>query len=135
MSMRGRIGIAVVGLVVIIGVLVGLYIYSAQRIDYSTIDYIKEMQKGKNDFLDLANDIGVSSADDLGYRVNSEYNLTIFYGKQTIQVSRNAFESEEFRKRLSEIGVEIKSKKNDDSTVKYRVTYWGDPIDKYDVVY
>lgn len=134
MSMKYRIGVAVFGLMLGIGALVGLYIYSTQRIDYSAIDYIKEMQTGQNEFLDLANDIGVKSADDLGYRVNSDYNLTIFYGQQTIEVSRAAFESEEFRERLKQIGVEIKSKTSDDS-IKYQVTYWGVPIDRFDLVY
>lgn len=134
MSMKYRIGVAVFGLMLGIGALVGLYIYSTQRIDYSAIDYIKEMQTGQNEFLDLANDIGVKSADDLGYRVNSDYNLTIFYGQQTIEVSRAAFESEEFRERLKQIGVEIKSKTSDDN-IKYRVTYWGVPIDRFDLVY
>lgn len=134
MSMKYRIGVAVFGLMLGIGALVGLYIYSMQRIDYSAIDYIKEMQTGQNEFLDLANDIGVKSADDLGYRVNSDYNLTIFYGQQTIEVSRAAFESEEFRERLKQIGVEIKSKTSDDS-IKYQVTYWGVPIDRFDLVY
>lgn len=134
MSMKYRIGVAVFGLMLGIGALVGLYIYSTQRIDYSAIDYIKEMQTGQNEFLDLANDIGVKSADDLGYKVNSDYNLTIFYGQQTIEVSRAAFESEEFRERLKQIGVEIKSKTSDDS-IKYQVTYWGVPIDRFDLVY
>lgn len=133
--MKSRILIALLGLIIVIAALVGLYIYSSQRIDYSSIDYIKKMQKGHNEFLDLANDIGVSSADDLGYRVNGEYDITIFYGQQTIEVNRSAFESAEFRERLAAIGVEIKSKKLDDGSVKYRVTYWDDVIDEFDLVY
>lgn len=136
MSMKSRILIAVLGLVLAVGALVGLFVYSSMRIDYSTVDYIESMQKGKNDFLDLANDIGVSSADDLGFRVNGDYNLTIFYGQQTIEVSRPAFESAEYRERIAKIGLEIKSKTNkEDGTIKYRVTYWGEPIDQYDLVY
>lgn len=133
--MRGQIGAALFMLVIVIVGLVGLYLFVNNKIDYSTIDYIKEAQRGPNSFSDLANSINVQSADDVGYQVKGKYHLNILYGDMVIDVPKTAFFNDEFIRRIGEIGIEFKYKENEETgQVKYKVTYWGADIDEYSKV-
>ena len=130
-KMRYGVIVALFGLFLGLGSLVALYVFTAGRIDYSTINHIKDMQRGPNSFHDLSGDIAVSSADDVGYKVDGEYSLTIYYGKQIIHISPNAFKSEEFRSKIGEIGIKLYHHVNEDGSILYKVTYWDEDIDEY----
>lgn len=131
MKIKSQILLAFFVLALLAGALIGLYAFSAVRVDTSTIDYIQGMQKGPNDFLDLANDINVSSADDVGFIVEGEYSINIHYGDQIIEMNRNCFKSEEYREALAGIGINVYTHENEDGTILYRVTYWGEDVDEY----
>lgn len=128
---RKEILILVIGLFLILGVLAYLYYQSMFGIDYSAIDHIKESQKGPNNFSDLANDIAVTGVDDIGFIVKGEYDLEIHYGRQIIAMHRKCFSDAKYKKALSEIGIEVKFHVNEDKTIQYLVTYWGDEVEEY----
>ena len=134
MKIRVQIVLAAIAFFVVMGLLVALYFYTDNRVDTSTIDYIKGMMKGKNEFLDLANDINVESVDDVGFVVRGRYKIDIHYGDQVIEMNSNCFEDEDYRKALSGIGIEVKSRLNDDDTVQYLVTYWGEKCEQWSKV-
>lgn len=128
MHLRAKIPLCVALLVIVLGACCGLYYYTSVRVDVSTIEYIESMQKGPNEFLDLARDINVESVDDIGYIVTGEYSLNIYYGDQVIEMNRNCFKSSEYRDALATIGIRVLSKKLDDGSIIYKVTYWDDPV-------
>lgn len=128
MHLRAKIPLCVAALVIVLGACCCLYYYTSVRVDTSSIEYIKSMQKGPNEFLDLANDINVESADDIGYIVNGEYSINIYYGDQVIEMNRNCFSSSEYRDALASIGIRVLSKKLDDGSILYKVTYWDEPV-------
>lgn len=128
MHLRAKIPLCVAALVLVLGACCGLYYYTSVRVDTSSIEYIKSMQKGPNEFLDLANDINVESADDIGYIVTGEYSLNIHYGDQVIEMNRNCFSSSEYHDALASIGIRVLSKKLDDGSIIYKVTYWDEPV-------
>lgn len=133
--MRSQIGAALFLLIVAIVAIGGLYFFMNNRIDYSSIDYIKSCQRGPNNFSDLANSINVHSADDVGYQVKGKYHLNILYGDMVIDVPKPAFFDDEFQQRIGEIGIKIKYKENEETgEVKYRVTYWDAILDEYSKV-
>ncbi len=134
-QMRSQIIAVVFILFIVIGLLAGLYFYMNNRIDYSSIDYIKGCQRGPNNFSDLAGSINVHSADDVGYKINGKYNIDIMYGDMVINIPKPAFFDEEFIQRVGEVGIEYKYKEDPETgLVQYRVTYWGEPIDEYSKV-
>lgn len=131
---RSQIAAAFIVMILVAGILVGLYVYMSVRVDTSTVDYIKQMQRGPNNFLDLANDINVSSADDIGYQPKGRYSINIYYGDQIIEMNKNCFKDSSYKKKLKEIGIEVLTHENEDGSVLYRVTYWGEPVDEYSLV-
>ena len=131
MHMKSRIAIAFVGLSIFVIALLGLFYYMTNRVDLSTVNHIAELQTAANEFSDPSGEIQVKSADDIGYYVNSDYNISIHYGRQVIEMNRNCFESEEFRAGLGKIGIRVLTREEEDGTVLYRVTYWDTPVDQY----
>ena len=134
MQLKRNIAIAFIGLMLGVVAIVVIYFYTYLRIDYSAIDYIYSFQKGAFKFNDLANDIGVTSIDDLGFEVKGDYDIIIHYGKQVIKVNKNCLDSKEFHQRISRIGLDIKSHTNEDGTILYRIECWGEPIEQWDYV-
>lgn len=132
--MRAQVILALVSIVFVVAILIAIYVFTSMRIDYSAVEHIKSLQLGPNNFADLSGDIGVTSANDLGYTVEGEYHIMIYYGKQVIKVPPTAFESKEFRTALKGIGIEIFHHVNDDGSILYKVTYWGEPIDEFSLV-
>ena len=132
--MGAQVIVALIGIALVVVALVALYWFDYTRIDYSAINHIKELQIAPNNFSDLSGDIGVSSVDDIGYKIEGDYNLSIYYGKQVIKVPPTAFKSEDFRKRLKEIGIEMFHHVNEDGSILYRVTYWGEATEEYSLV-
>lgn len=130
MKMKQRILVAIVGLVLVISALVAIFIYETYRIDYSSINHIKGAQRGPNEFSDLANDICVTSADDINYIVKGRFHIQINYGRQVIDMNVTSFKSKEFHDRLKEIGIVVKYHENDDGSILYRVTYWDEVVEE-----
>ena len=130
-KIRTQILLAFLGLLLVIAALIGVYVYQSTYVNTSTIEYIYSMQKSPNKFLDLANDINVSSVDDIGFIVNGEYNINIHYGSQIIEMNKNCFNSDAYRNELSKIGIKVFTHVNEDSSVLYRVTYWDEDVDQY----
>ena len=111
---------------------VGIYWYSYVRIDYSSIDYIKSLQKGPKVFTDLSGDIGVDSVDDLGFEVKGEYDILIHYGKQIIKVNKQCLMSDEWKNKAEAIGIKVLSRVDKDTNKRlYRITFWGDEVDEW----
>lgn len=131
---KSQIAIAVLGTLLVVAAAVLLYAHLYARIDYSAIDYISTLQKGANSFSDLAGDIAVESVEDLGFEVTGDYQLVIHYGKQIIKVNKNCLTSDEWKLRAGRIGIEVLTHVNEDGTVLYRVTYWGEPITQWSLV-
>lgn len=121
-------------LIMVIAALVALYVYPYSRVDMSVIEYIEQLQRGPNEFSDLAGDINVESVDDIGFIVNGDYNINIHYGDQIIEMNKNCFESAEYISALGRIGIKVFTHVNDDGTILYKVTYWDEEVDEYSLV-
>ena len=134
MHLKRNIIITFIGLCFICVCLIGIYWWMYIRIDYAAIDYIKTMQKGPNNFSDLAGDIGVEDINDLGFEVKGKLNILIHYGKQVIRVNKNCLASEEWKRKAKAIGIVVKFKVDEDGNYQYRVTYWDDPITEWSLV-
>lgn len=131
MKIKSQIIIAALAFTLCTAGLVGVYYYTENRIDMSAIEHIAGFQVAPNEFVDLANDIGVESSEDLGFLVKSDYNIIIYYGKQIIKMNPNCFASQEYRNALEEIGINVYTRESDDGTIEYMVTYWGEAIEQY----
>lgn len=132
MRIKNQVLLAALALFICVCTLVGIYVYTEFRVDTSTIDYIYSMQKSPNEFLDLSNDINVSSVDDVKYIIEGEYKLRIYYGDQVIEMNRNCFNSDEFRNKLSQIGVKVYTHEDTETNeILYRVTYWEQDCTEY----
>lgn len=130
MNVKWKIFFASVGFIFVMVALVGFYYFTETRMDMSTVEYIQSMQSSPNQFLDLANDINVSSAEDLGYIVEGNYSINIMYGDQIIRMTKKCFESKEYRQEIAKIGLKVyvHVDENDPENILYRVTYWDDPV-------
>lgn len=132
MKIKQNIVLAFIGLLLVVGVLVAIYMWDYTRIDYSTIDYIRGLQKAPNNFLDLSGDIDVHSYEDLGYEVKGEYDILIHYGKQIVKVNKQCLESDEWRSRVGEIGIKVYSRLDEETGERlYRITYWNNDIEEW----
>lgn len=129
--MKKRIFVAALGLLICIAALLLLYGYVDTRVDTSTIEYIESLQTSPNVFVDLANDINVSSANDIGFIVEGDYHILIYYGGQIIDMTKNCFESEEYKQLLRRIGIKVYTHVNDDASILYKVTYWDEEVEQY----
>lgn len=134
MHMKRNIIVCFIGLCFVCAVIIGIYWWMYVRIDYSAINYIKTAQRGANNFSDLAGDIGVESVDDLGFEVKGDFDLLIHYGRQVIRCNRNCLNSDEWKRKAKEIGIVVKFRVNDDDSIDYLVTYWGEPITEWSLV-
>ncbi len=135
MGIKQRILVVAIVLALVFGSLIGIYMYmSYYRVDTSTIEYIEQFQTGKYIFNDLANDIGVESIDDIGYKVNGDYAINIYYGKQIIEMNQACFKSDKFREALGKIGIKVLTHEDEDGTILYKVTSWDDEVKEYSTV-
>lgn len=132
---KSRVWIAFVFLVIVCVLLVGIYYYQENHMNYTAINKIKSVQTGPNKFFDLSNEIEVSSVNDVNYNILNNGNFEIHYGKQVIVIPKKYIDNKdpELFSRLKEIGLEIKQKRriNPDTgkeEILYKVLYWGDPI-------
>lgn len=119
------------GFILVMFVLAGAFVYTMFRVDTSSLKHILELQAGKNDFGPLGvQEIGVESVDDVRYVVNGPLDITIHYGRQVIHMPPKAFESDEFRSLLKQVGVQVYTHENDDGSHQYKVTYWGEECEE-----
>lgn len=131
MTIKYKILIGAIGLAIVMSVLVGFYYYTDNREDTKTVEYIIGMQKSPNVFMDIANDINVSSADDVYYIVRGKYNIEIHYGDQIIRMTKACFTDESYRALIAKIGLEVQVHVADETkNVEYHVTYWGTPVEE-----
>ena len=121
-------------LVLVVGALIGLYVYEYNRIDYSAIDYIKSNRKGAYTFIDTAKDINVVDINSFGYIVKGDKRLDIHYGELVIEVTPKGFDDPEYNRRLKEIGIVIKYRIDEDGLYQYRVEYCDEPIEEWSLV-
>jgi hypothetical protein len=131
MKIKQQILIAAFALFLGVAALVSIYAYMSLRIDTSTIEHIKTLQRSPGKFIDPGNEINVDSIDDIGFIVLDDYSINIYYGDQVIEMNRNCFKSEAYRNLLSEIGIDVYTHENDDGTILYKVTYWGEEITQF----
>ncbi|MCM1215072.1 MAG: hypothetical protein NC548_11195 [Lachnospiraceae bacterium] len=134
MHMKRNIIVVFIGICIVCAALIGIYWWMYVRIDYAAIDYIKSMQRGANNFSDLAGDIGVTDINDLGFEVKGKFDILIHYGKQVIRCNKNCLNSKEWKQKAKAIGIEVKFRINKDESIDYRVTYWGEPIQEWSLV-
>ena len=136
MHIKRNIGVAFTGLALVVTVLVIIYAYLFNRVDYSTLDYIARYQKGAFRFMDLAGDICVTSVDDIGYVVKGKYDIVIHYGKQVIAMHESCFNDETFRKKCKAIGLVVLTHEDEDTgEVMYKVTCWDQPVTEWSRTY
>lgn len=129
MRIDKRIAGASMVFVLVVAALVGIFVYMTYlHVDTSTIEYIEQYQQGNFIFNDIAGDIQVESIDDIGYIVEGEYQIDIYYGKQRIKMNRACFKSKSYRDALKTIGIVVKTHKNDDGTILYKVTCWDEDV-------
>lgn len=135
MHLKRNIALGFIAVVVVAIIFLGIYYAMFMWVDTSSIDYIKSNMRGANAFTDMAGDIKVSSVDDIGYEVVGEYRLNIRYGEQIVKVNKNCLKSEMWLEKAKGIGLEIKTKKDKETgEIKYRVTYWGEPVQEYSLI-
>ena len=126
-SITKPIVIAGIFFLLVMAALAGAFVYSSYRVDTSSLSHILQLQSGKNDFGPLGkNEIGVESVNDVRYVVNGPLNISIYYGRQVINMPPKAFENEHFKQLLQQVGIKVLTHDNGDGTYKYKVTYWGD---------
>lgn len=135
MHLRRNILLGFIGTLIVNILLVLVYYYIFLYVDYSTINYIKSNMRGANSFTDMAGDIKVESADDIGYEVVGEFRLNIRYGEQIVKVNKNCLKSEKWKLAAKGIGLEIKYRVDEETgDIKYKVTYWGTPVTEYSLI-
>lgn len=131
MHIKRNIAVAATSVFLVVLVLVAMYLYTSYRIDTTSMEYIRQFQKGAFNFIDLANDIDVHSIDDIGYEVKGDYNLLIHYGKQVIKVNKRCLMSDDFKAKAAAIGLKILTHEDEDGNVLYKITCWDLPCTEW----
>ena len=134
MNIKYKILFTAIALLLAVMACLGIYYYVDTKEDTSTIEYILNNQRSPNRFTDLAKDINVQSVDDIGYIVRGKYNISIHYGDQVIKMTKKCFEDPEYHTLLAWIGIEVKTHKEDDEHILYKVTYWGENVQELSLV-
>ncbi len=106
-----------------------LYIFNMYMQDTSVIENIKALQKSPNVFMDVDDSIGVSSAADIGYIVDSS-GISLHYGNQIIDIKRKSLKNADFMELLKSIGIEFWYHEDE-----MRVTYWGDEVTEWTAIH
>lgn len=112
----------------IILILLGVYWYvdtNTVSDPYASINLIKSKINGRGELQDYDNEIGVTSIDDIGYKMK-DGKIQIHYGKIVIIVGKDELKSKDFNRALLDVGIEIKKKKG-----TYHVYYKGEEIDRW----
>lgn len=134
MNIKYKILFTAIALLLAVMACLGIYYYVDTKEDTSTIEYILNNQRSPNRFTDLAKDINVQSVDDIGYIVRGKYNISIHYGDQVIKMTKKCFEDPKYHALLARIGIEVKTHKEDDEHILYKVTYWGENVQELSLV-
>lgn len=129
--MKYRVVVSLVTLLLATAAVGGIYVYKQWYQSMTAIDTITRNQYGHNKFFDVNNTIEVSEPEDLGYKIEDSGDITLYYGKQIIEIKKHSMKEADFMKKLEAIGIEIKT--NDKG--EYKITYWGDEITEWEAVY
>ena len=131
MGLGKRIGVIVMILVVVGIAVFGIFYFTAVRVDTSVIEDIRDAQKGPYSFSDVGNEIAANSIEDIGFKDNGDWNINLYYGKKVIKINKNCMEDEEFMSLLSDIGIEMKFRDDENGTPQYKITCWGEPVTQW----
>ena len=131
MGIGKRIAVVVMFLVVAGAAVFGIFYYTAVRIDDSVVDELIAAQKGPYKFVDVANDIGVASVEDLGFVNNGDWNVSLYYGKKIIKINKRALESQEFKDKLKQLGIVVMFREDDEGKVQFRITSWDEEVTQW----
>lgn len=103
----------------------GLWYYNRNVQSMAVINEIKVLQRAPNKFIDYDTSIGVYSADDLGYVVNSN-SISLHYGKKVIDIKKKSLSDPEFIADMKSIGIEFWYHEDE-----MKITYWGEEIEEW----
>lgn len=103
----------------------GLWHYNRNVQSMAVINEIKVLQRAPNKFIDYDTSIGVYSADDLGYVVNSN-SISLHYGKKVIDIKKKSLSDPEFIADMKSIGIEFWYHEDE-----MKITYWGEEIEEW----
>ena len=92
---------------------------------YSMLKHIVSKMNYKHELVDYDNEIGVKSIDDIAFTIK-DGKIFLYYGKVTLELGKQELADDNFIDGLEKIGIKI-IKKNG----KYKITYWGEEIDKW----
>ena len=94
--------------------------------NYDMLNKILGKMNYKNELVDYDNEIGVKSIDDLAFSVK-DGKIYLYYGKVVMELGKKELVDDKFMEGLERIGIKIKKSKNG----KYKITYWGDEIQRW----
>lgn len=131
MGLGKRIGVITL-LIVVVGVAVfGIYYLLDTRVDISIIEEIRDAQKGPYKFSDIGNEIDAHSIEDIGFKDNGDWNISLYYGKKVIKINKNCMEDQDFMSALKDIGIEMKFREDENGTPQYKITCWGEEVQQW----
>lgn len=132
MNIKWRVLVASIFMFIAVAVLGGLYAYMTYfRVNYGPLNHILDLQSSPGEFMDIGNDINVSSPDDVKYIVNGNYLIDIHFGDQIISMNKECFKDDEYRSKLDQIGIKVLTHEDEETgKVKYKITYLGERIEQ-----
>ena len=98
---------------------------NTENSSYNMLNHIVSKMNYKNELVDYDNEIGVKSIDDLAFTLK-DGKILLYYGKVTLELGKQELADDKFIDGLAKIGIKI-IKKNG----KYKITYWGEEIDRW----
>ena len=108
----------------------GVQYFSDTKVDYTAINEIKSSMLSPGVFYRGESTVCVESVDDLGF-VRKSSSINLYYGKIVVNIPYKALDNSEFMKALSDIGITVYTRQNDEGDTEYRLTYWGEPIEEW----
>lgn len=121
------IAFAGVCIFIFVAVYFGVEIYSANTPDMSAIETIKANQISPGKFYRGETTVCVDSVEDLGF-VRKSSGINLYYGKMLVVIPYRALDNEEYLTALSEIGIKIYTRVDENNETQYRLTYWDEDI-------
>lgn len=120
------------GIVVFLAVAVyfGAEYYSNNKLDYSAIETIKSNMRGPGRFYTGETTVCVDSVDDIGYVLKPSA-INLYYGKILVNIPYSALKDEEYLTALSEIGIKIYTRVDEEENTQYRITYWDETVQEW----
>lgn len=98
---------------------------NTENSSYNMLNHIVSKMNYKNELVDYDNEIGVKSIDDLAFTLK-DGKILLYYGKVTLELGKQELADDKFIDGLAKIGIKIMKKNG-----KYKITYWGEEIDRW----